>query len=245
MFARCAGEAIQAATIACGVASCQRAPGDVLADFVADARAVDVAAGAHPAERRVAARADVFEVVVGRHALGVALGGVLELCRWACSGRSPCASAFAIDQAERRFADRTSWLRWVSGRVLAFAAADAEGRAGGCEPRSGSRVACGVPSRGRCPRCRGSACGRRSWRPGGTWPWRASLMAQPWRAGAPAAGGLRMRACDPRVARSVRQRTPGRSAGTCKRHLSGGRVTRSAALGTSRSVAPAAHRLDA
>ena len=78
MFARWPGEAIQAATIALGRAEPERAPADVLADFVADLRAVDVAGGAHAAERGFAARADVFEVVVEGHALGVALGGLLE-----------------------------------------------------------------------------------------------------------------------------------------------------------------------
>src|ERR1700677_775976 len=57
----------------------ERAPADVLADFVADVRAVDVSGGAHAHDGRFALRADVFEVVLGDHAVGVSLGEPSEL----------------------------------------------------------------------------------------------------------------------------------------------------------------------
>src|SRR5271154_2721176 len=82
-----------------------RAPGDVLADGVADVRAVDVAGGAYPAERRAAQGTDVVEVAAQGHALGVALGGPLQppvlIERPLAMGGS-----FAVDQAEGRRADQ-------------------------------------------------------------------------------------------------------------------------------------------
>src|ERR1700677_3113844 len=50
-----------------------RRPGDVLADFVADTRAGDVAHVTHPRGRCLPARADMFEVVAEGHAVGVRL----------------------------------------------------------------------------------------------------------------------------------------------------------------------------
>jgi hypothetical protein len=56
----------------------QRAPADVLADFVADPRAEYVSGGAHPPEQRVPAAVRVVEVVVKGHVPRVALGRVLQ-----------------------------------------------------------------------------------------------------------------------------------------------------------------------
>jgi len=80
------------------------APGDVLADFVADAGVGDVAGGAHPVGRGRAVGGDVGEVVLSDHFFGVALGGALELGVWpqrALAG----GGAFAVDQAEDGGAD--------------------------------------------------------------------------------------------------------------------------------------------
>jgi hypothetical protein len=80
------------------------APGDVLADDVADLRAVDVAAGAHPVERGVPAGRDVREVVLAGHVFAVALRGAGEL-GVGRQGALAVARAFAVDQAEDRGAD--------------------------------------------------------------------------------------------------------------------------------------------
>jgi hypothetical protein len=83
----------------------ERAPRDVLADFVADLRAVDVAAGAHAIHGRLAVGREVREVVFAGHGFAVALRGAHEL-RVGRQGALAVRFAFAIDEAEGRFADR-------------------------------------------------------------------------------------------------------------------------------------------
>src|SRR5439155_12535510 len=73
--------------------------GDVLADFIADPRAVDVAAGAHATEGRVAARPDVAEVVAEGHVLAVGLGGGVQV-RVGRQRALPVAGPFAVDEAQ-------------------------------------------------------------------------------------------------------------------------------------------------
>lgn len=88
----------------------QRAPGDVLADFVSDSRAVDVAARAHPVQRRFAVGGDVREVVLAGHVFAVALRGVREL-RVGRQRALTVRFAFLIDQAEDRRADQAEIVR--------------------------------------------------------------------------------------------------------------------------------------
>src|SRR5271168_324564 len=88
----------------------QRSPGDVLADFVADTRAGDVADRAQPRERRGAARPDVFEVVAERHAPGVRLGGTPQ-ARIRAQRALAGGASFAVDQAQRRATNQVEVLR--------------------------------------------------------------------------------------------------------------------------------------
>jgi hypothetical protein len=77
----------------------ERAPANVLTDFVADLRVGDVAAGAHAAKGGCASWPIMFEIVSKRHALGVSLGGLLE----SFVGRQrPLAltGPFPVDQAD-------------------------------------------------------------------------------------------------------------------------------------------------
>jgi hypothetical protein len=118
----------------------QRAPGDVLADFVPHSRAIDVAARADPVQRRFAIGSDVREVVRAGHVFAVALRGARELC----VGRQ-CALAvrfaFLVDQAEDRRADQAEVVR--SRRQ-----AGVRTGAGGAGAHRGS-VGCGCRARGR------------------------------------------------------------------------------------------------
>src|SRR5439155_14705502 len=98
-------------------------------------------AGPHAAERRVALRAHVAEVVGGRHVVAVALRGLLEV---PVGGQGALAlrGAFAVDQAKRGGAN----ARGVFGRgreVGVRAAAAARGRHAHAE---GLHVS--VPTRG-------------------------------------------------------------------------------------------------
>ncbi len=78
-----------------------RAPRDVLADHIPVLRVGDVAARAHPLERRFAVGCDVGEVVLVGHVAAVPLRGVREL---RVGRERPLAVAFAflIDQAHHR-----------------------------------------------------------------------------------------------------------------------------------------------
>jgi hypothetical protein len=73
------------------------APRNVLAHFAPFFRR-DVAGGAHTVQGGVPARADVFEVVLGRHAVAVALGRLPQLCVLAQRGLA-VAFAFLVDEA--------------------------------------------------------------------------------------------------------------------------------------------------
>jgi hypothetical protein len=84
----------------------QRAPGDVLADRVADSRVVDVARRAHPVQRRFAVWRDVREVVPAGHVFAVPLRGAREL-RVGHERALAVRFAFLVDQAEHRRADQT------------------------------------------------------------------------------------------------------------------------------------------
>jgi len=77
----------------------ERAPANVLADFVTDPRAGDVASGAYAAERGFPLRPIVFEVVMKGHALAVGLSGPLQ-SRIGHQGRLTAIGPFPIDQAE-------------------------------------------------------------------------------------------------------------------------------------------------
>ena len=88
-----------------GCRQVERSPGDVLADFEADARAGDVAGVAQSRQRRLTARPVVFEVVAEGHAHGVRLSGTAKpLVR---SQRSlAVGGAFTVDQAQGGGADQ-------------------------------------------------------------------------------------------------------------------------------------------
>src|ERR1700689_2674978 len=76
-------------------------PGDVLADFIADARARDVASRAYARQWRPStgpAAPEVFEIVVDGHAVGVPLGGLSKSPVGSQAGLA-MGDAFAIDQA--------------------------------------------------------------------------------------------------------------------------------------------------
>ena len=77
----------------------QRAPADVLADFIADPRAEYVSGRAHPPEQRVPPSARVVEVVAKGHVPCVALGGPLQTC---VERQRPLASdhSLPVDQAQ-------------------------------------------------------------------------------------------------------------------------------------------------
>ena len=110
MFARCSGEATHAATIALGGRQLQGAPGDVLAERVADLRVGYVAGVLHASNRRQAARRDVGEVVLADHFVAVTLCGCFELtadpqCKLSI------ASALLVDQAQGRGDDFPEVIR--------------------------------------------------------------------------------------------------------------------------------------
>src|SRR5207244_2416341 len=69
-----------------------------------DTRAGDVAYGSHALGGVVAAGPIVFEVVVGCHALAVALGGLLK-ARIGLQRLLAVSEAFAVDQAQHRVTD--------------------------------------------------------------------------------------------------------------------------------------------
>ncbi len=106
----------------------ERAPADVLADFVADLRAVDIAGSERMRLSGVSPlRPVVFEVVAEGHVLGVALGGLLELrvgLQWALAVTGP----FAVDQAEGGGAD--AFELSCAGRQVGVGAGVASGAAG-------------------------------------------------------------------------------------------------------------------
>ncbi len=81
-----------------------RAPRDVLADHVPVLRVGEVAARAHPLERRGAVGGDVGEVVLFGHVAAVRLCGVREL-RIDRERALAVAFAFLVDQAQHRGAD--------------------------------------------------------------------------------------------------------------------------------------------
>ncbi len=78
-----------------------RAPRDVLADHVPILRVGDVAARAHPLQRRFAVGRDVREVVLVGHVAAVRLRGMRELCV-ECQCALAMTFAFLIDQAQHR-----------------------------------------------------------------------------------------------------------------------------------------------
>jgi hypothetical protein len=77
----------------------QRAPTDVLPDFVADPRVEDVSRRAHAPEQRVPASAGVIEVVAKCHVPRVALGGPLQA---SVERQRPlaCNHPLPVDQAQ-------------------------------------------------------------------------------------------------------------------------------------------------
>ena len=104
----------------------QRAPRDVLADHVPVLRVGDVAARAHPLQRRCAVGGDVREVVLVGHVAAVPLRGVREL-RVGPQRALAVAFAFLIDQAQHRGAHLFDVARrWASGSALAQEDAAAE-----------------------------------------------------------------------------------------------------------------------
>jgi hypothetical protein len=92
-----------------------RAPGDVLADYIPGLRARQVAAGAHPVERRLAVGGDVGEVVFACHVAAVLLRGAREL-RVGRQRALAVAFAFLVDQAQHRGAHLQDVAR-VGGEV--------------------------------------------------------------------------------------------------------------------------------
>ena len=78
----------------------QRAPGDVLADFIAQPCSCEVAAAAQAAGGGVAARPDVIEVVGRSHVVAVRLCGTGHV-RVGAQRALSLAGAFTVDQAQR------------------------------------------------------------------------------------------------------------------------------------------------
>ncbi len=120
------------------------APGDVLAHFV-PLPARDVARGAHALQWGVPARADVFEVIVRRHVLAMALGRLLQVSVM-CQRGLAVAFAFLVYEAFDGGADLFEVAR-AGGRVGVGARArvsprDGHGRRGAQEDRRGQGHAC-------------------------------------------------------------------------------------------------------
>jgi hypothetical protein len=129
----------------------ERAPGDVLADFVADSCAVDVAARANPIQWRFAVGGEVREVVLAGHVFAVSLCGVCEL-RVGRQRALAVSFAFLVDQAEDRRADQTEVVRSRGQAGVRAGAGDAGAH------RGYGRRGCRAQDRWRGGR------GRRDWR---------------------------------------------------------------------------------
>ena len=119
----------------------ESAPADVLADFVADVRAGDVAHGAHAPCEGLASRPDVCEVAAEDHALGVTLCGPLEP-PVGHKTRLPPAGSLPVDQTQRGGAD----AREVCLGRLQVRAGTRGGRAA-CHNAPPSRAMDGPPSK--------------------------------------------------------------------------------------------------
>jgi len=129
------------------------APADVLTDFVADLRVVDVAGGAHAHDGGFALRADVCEVVLGGHALAVGLGGLLE-SRIGRQRVLAVGRAFMVDEAEDRGANQLDVV--LLGREVRVRAGSVTGA------RAGSRRLLAVAG-ARARAGPGARAARRGW----------------------------------------------------------------------------------
>ena len=178
MFARWPGEAIQAETIACGVDELVGAPGEVLADHVAVARARDVAGRADAVDGRLAAGRDVREVVIGDQFLAVAFGGLFELWRGSSGLSSSSARLRLIRHSTAAWTTSTFPASGVNS-VFWHGVARTEAIIAAVCSRGGRASAAGAGRRGRAgaiaafvpgcavgaPQPGHGACGRRGWQP--------------------------------------------------------------------------------